>query len=300
LVLLAIQTGTIKQVMRLKLLFRCLLIGTVLTGLNITGFLLAERRTGYMWEMLTGWMVITWLYLFFWMAVTYLVLSVRKKALVSALYLAGAWLLLLIIIPSLINTYVQAKYPLPLQDEIAAYRRHQSEEIWSTPPKILADSFNRYNPQYASSINAAKDTLALSIRYVAGYYDLLERRMNNKLAVYEQQVRQRNQIAQQLLRWNPAFISEYALNTLSGNHLGSYFDFAKQANEYQKEWQAFLYAFHFSEKRLQPADFSRIPDLTYRPLSIDNSNYLTVIVYVLMLSCILFIAGVVIEQRHVF
>ena len=298
--LLAVQGSDVKQVIRLKLLFRFLLSGVILTLLNTIGFLSATRKADYTPGMLIGWMLVTWVYLFFWITIAYLALALKKTAMVTALYLASAWLLLLIIIPSLVNSYIQVKYPLPLQDEIASFRRHQSEEIWDTPPKILSDSFNKYNPQYASSINPAKDTLPHSIRYIAGYYNLLERRMNEKMKPYNQQVDQRNLAAQKLLRWNPVFLCESGLNIISGNQLYAYQDFNKQANQYQLQWQGFLYPFHLSEKKLTPADLSVIPVFIYRPASIFDTNLVLSITYVLIISCIILIIGTVIERKQPF
>lgn len=298
--LLAIQGGNVKQIIRLKLLFRFLVLGVILILLNITGFIFAIHRTDYTPGMLIGWMLVTLIYLCFWIAVTHLTLALKKTAMVTALYLASTWLLLLIIIPSLVNSYIQVKYPLPLQDEIASFRRHQSEEIWNTSPKILSDSFNRYNPQYASSINPAKDTLPHSIRYVAGYYSLLERRMNEKMKPYNQQVDQRNQAAQKLLRWNPVFLCESGLNMISGNQLYAYHDFNEQANKYQLQWQGFLYRFHLSEKKLTPADLSVIPIFNYRrSMGLDTSIVLAII-YVSILSGTILLIGVVIERKQTF
>jgi ABC-2 type transport system permease protein len=298
--LLAIQGGDVKKIIRLKLLFRFLLIGTILILLNITGFILAKRETDHTPGMLLGWMLVTLAYLLFWIAIAYMVLALKKTAMVTALYLASVWLLLLIIIPSLVNSYVQVKYPLPLQDEVASFRRHQSEEIWKTSPKILSDSFNRYNPQYASSINPAKDTLPLSLRYVAGYYNLLERRMAEKLRPYNQQVDQRNLAAQKLLRWNPAFLCEFGLNTISGNHLFAYQDFDRQVDSYQLQWQSFLYPFHFAEKRLTPADLSAIPVFNYVSTRVFDSSLILHTGYVVLLTCILLLTGGIIEKKRPF
>ncbi|WPQ62637.1 ABC transporter permease subunit [Chitinophaga sancti] len=298
--LLAIQGSNVKLVIRLKLLFRFLLLGSILTLLNIIGFLLVIHKTDYTLGMLIGWMLITWLYLFFWIAIAYLALSLKKAAMVTALYLASTWLLLLIVIPSVVNSYIQVKYPLPLQDEIASFRRHQSEEIWAGSPKLLSDSFNRYNPQYASSINPAKDTLPHSLRYVAGYYYLLERRMNRKMKPFNQQVDLRNRTAQKLLRWNPVFLCESGLNTISGNQLYAFQDFNEQANKYQLQWQGFLYPFHFAEKRLTSADLSVIPVFNYRPPIVFDINVILAIVYIFMLSCIILVMAVLIERKHSF
>lgn len=295
--LLSVQAGNVQRIMRLKLYFRVMVLSLLLLLINLAAFVTAGKKLMPGITEMVYWCTVSLLYLFFWASIAYVMAALQKNATVTGLYLTGCWIALLIIIPSLLNTFVQVKHPLPMRDELAAYRRHEGEEIWNSKPRELADSFNRYNPQYAASINPAKDTLPLSKRYIAGYYDLLERRMERVLLPFNGQVQQRNDLFKTLSSWNPALSSQHLLNCIAGTQLQSYRDFNIQVNRYQQQWRAYLYPFHFSEKLLQEADFGHFPVFRYTPPALPAKELWLQLVYMLTLVLLLNGAGHLLFNR---
>jgi len=286
--LLAVQSGKPETIIRLKLLFRYVLLAGIVVLLNIAGFIVCSGLQKTNWPAYAWWMLLSLLYLLFWFSLCRLFVALRKSGITTALYMITSWLALLLVIPSLCNSYIQAKYPLPLQDEIAAYRRHQSEEIWNSQPKSLADSFNKYNPQYAASINEAKDTVKLSDRCIAGYYDLLERRMNRVLQPLQQQLQARNTALQKILGWNPASFTQGNFASLAAANLAAYEIYSVQADSFQKRWQAFLYPYHLSDQSLKPEQFGDFPQFRYHDPSLQVA-YLRRSIILLSLFSLLFL-----------
>lgn len=297
LALLSIQAGSIHRIIRLKLLFRFLVLASVLMIINVLGFVLAEKHSSLSGNSILWWNVLSLLYLLFWTGIAYLVVALQKGAIASGLYLVSSWLLLLIVLPSMVNTYIQSRHPLPMKDELASYRRHQGEEIWGTSARILSDSFNRYNPQYASSINPAKDTVHLSTRYVAGYYDLLERRMERVVIPFEEQVAQRNGHFASFSRWIPVLSCQHLFNCLAGTQLLAYQEFFQQADAYQKNWKDFLYAFHIPGKKLTQQDMQHFPVFHYQQLLLPVKELATAVGYLLLLVAGLFVSGFFLFNR---
>ncbi len=297
LAMLAIQAGSVARVIRLKLLFRFLALAALLLIINALGFALAEKRAAPGIPQMLLWCLLSLLYLLFWLGIAYLIVAFRQGATATGLYLAGCWMLMLVILPSLANTFVQQRHPLPMKDGIAAFRRHQAEEIWNTPARILSDSFNRYNPQHASTADPAKDTLRLSTRYVAGYYELLDRRMQRVTIPYEQEINERNRRLTLLSAWNPASAAQEWLNTLAGTELSAYHQFSRQADQFQESWQAFLYDFHIPGKQLQAADFGRFPVFRYHPPELPVHRMLYEVLRLLVGLCVLFAAGSFVFNR---
>ncbi|MDR6568217.1 DUF3526 domain-containing protein [Chitinophaga ginsengisegetis] len=292
LTMLMIHAGSIHRIIALKLLFRLLVLATLLLTVNALGFILAYKQSFPSFITMLLWCSATLLYLLFWITVTYVVLAFRFSGTRTGLYLVSCWMLVLIILPSLINTYVQKKHPLPMKDEIAAYRRHQGEEIWNTPARVLADSFNRYNPQYAASINPARDTLPLSTRYIAGYYDLLEKRMDRMLTPFQEKIKQRNLHFETLSNRNPSSLVQQWLNSLAGTQLTAYQDFSRQSDIYQQKWKTFLYGFHIPEKHLTPADYKNFPVFQYHAPALPVHRLIIQAGYLLCLVLLLTGAGV--------
>jgi len=280
--LLKVQAGSIHRLIRVKLLFRFVVLSALLMFVNMLGFLFACKQEAPSWQSMAWWCLVTLLYLAFWMSLAYLVIALRKNTVISGLYMISCWLFLLVIFPSLVNSYIQSTDPLPMRDEIASFRRHQGEEIWNTSARILSDSFNRYNPQYASSIDPKKDTVHLSTRYVAGYYELLERRMERITGPFEQKILKRNARFELISHWNPALYSQHLLNSLGETHLAAYQEFFLQQSNFQKKWKAFLYDFHIPDKRLTPADFKRFPVFNYQPPVLQATSLFMHLAYILL------------------
>lgn len=286
--LLAIQQGNVFRVIRMRLLFRFLLL--LITVLFLNGIIAlmisgpgAFDTRGSLW-----WNLLTLIYLVFWFAVSYFILSLKKNAVTTALMQIAAWLFFAVIYPGVVIAYAQANVPVPLKDEISSYRRIQGEEIWSMHPAAVSDSFNVSHPEYASTADLAKDTLPLSDRYVAGYYDLLERRMLKVLGEYQEGIDRRNSLIAGALSLNPLIRTEAGYIKLSGNDLESYQDFYRQSDDFQKEWQGFLYPYHFREEHLVPSDFEKFPVFNYRTPALHTRD-LSAVLTLLAISSLLMI-----------
>lgn len=297
--LLAIQSGKPARVLRLKLLFRFFVITLSILLLNITGFLLSGAGHPPTLEACFAWSVLSLLYAGFWFALCRIMIAFRTASTISALSLVAVWLLLLLVAPSLVNAYTQAKQPLPLKDEIAAYRRHQGEIIWNTSPAVLSDSFNLYKPAYRSTIDPAKDTVKLSNRYIAGYYELLDQRMKRIIQPYNAALAARNKVTQQLLSWDPALLAQSAFAALAGNDASAYTEYEKQVDKFQQQWQDFLYPYHFSEKQLAPGTIAHnLPRFTYQqPGSLLTVTFPATLVMAVIILLLLSAAGYL-ENKH--
>ncbi|SJZ93641.1 ABC transporter permease subunit [Sediminibacterium ginsengisoli] len=285
--MLIVQAGDMHRIIRLKFIFRFLLLASCVLVLDVSAFVIIIPVSGFSLKAALTWTLVSLLYLLFWTGIAYLLVSFKRNAAVTGLYLVGAWLLLLILIPSAFNTYVQSRYPVPMRDEIASYRREQGEKIWATSPRVLSDSFNRIYPEYLSSANPAKDTLKLSTRYVAGYYALLSARMERKMLPLQQLIDQRNHRFGELSRWNPALSTQKLFSSLAGNDLGSYTQFKQQVNMYQAQWQSALYAFHIPDIRLSLADLNKLPEFTYQPVAVAGGEIAAYMAVMIVLTFIL-------------
>ena len=295
--LLAIQTGRVEKLLRLKILFRFIVLATVLIFLNLTGFVFTAAQPSGL-SSYACWMLLSLCYLLFWFALSWFVVTFRKSGAVTALYLVAAWMFLLVVAPSVTNSYVQARHALPLKDEIGAYYRHQSEEIWASNARLLSDSFNRYNPQYASTAEPAKDTQRLSERSLAGYYDLLARRMVRVIQPYEAALKERNDLAQIMLCWNPASLVQSGLAGLAANDLEAYRDFVAQSDNFQIQWQRFLYPFHFAGQKLLPDDLARFPVFSYRQPPLDTASVFASVAVLILVSGLLWMAPELLKQKR--
>lgn len=272
LTLLMVQGAGVQRIMIYKLLFRVLIFTIVLMLLNLAGFLSASLlQTITLTEIIT-WSLCSFLYLLVWFAIAYLVISFKRPASVTAMSMAGIWLLLLIIIPAGINMYLSMLYPIPLRDGLASYDRHTGEEVWASPPGLLADSFYHYNPQYAGFKDPAKDSLRSGKVFSIGYYDLKERKVKRMADLFNREVAKHNLAATRLSAWDPPLLLQAAFNAMAGTDRESYVRFNTSVERFRRAWRAFLYQYQLRDIKLKPSDFYTFPvfDTKREPVRLIN------------------------------
>lgn len=255
--LLTIQGRNLRRIILGKLLFRTVLISILVALLNLAGFIASpgQLTAG---EAL-AWVWITQVYILLWTAIAWLIVSLRANSTMTALLLTACWLLTTIVAPALSNIYVTARYPVPLRTELASLQRHESEEIWSMPPRVLVDSFNAAHPQYAGSSNPAKDTQGISTRFVAGYYYLLEKRVQRAATTLDEESAQRNHYFATMAALNPVLHTQQQYSQLAGSGFSDYQQYRHAVAAFQQQWKHFLYPFQLADQKLGPTEFLQFP-----------------------------------------
>lgn len=120
--LLNAQASSIQKLMRHRLLYRWLvaLVPFIITA--AASFFMLSVLPGFSFTAFMQWWGIALLYALFWLLVVALVQQFQFSSLINAITLAGVWVLLLIAIPGLLNTWFNYKYPAANKTEIAEYR----------------------------------------------------------------------------------------------------------------------------------------------------------------------------------
>lgn len=255
--LLALQ-GSIHKIIIYKLLFRLLIILAPLLALNLVGMVFSSGLPTPAPAALQ-WIFLNISYLLFWFSLCYMVVLFNLTSSRNALYLLGAWLVFIIILPAVSNIYVGVMHPVPLRADLASYERHLGEEIWNSRPKILIDAFHVQNPQYKGSYNPAVDTLAGSIRFFAAYYDQKERKVLDREAALDREIQKGNDLTTNLSLFNPAVQMQSLLNSIAGTGLKDFKDFQHQAAAFQKQWKSIIYTADLSGKTFTAEDLKRFP-----------------------------------------
>ncbi|WP_276483468.1 DUF3526 domain-containing protein [Paraflavitalea pollutisoli] len=255
--LLSIQGRSLRRIIAVKLLFRITLISVLVAGINVAGFIASPGQLTT--AEVVAWLSVTQGYILLWAAIVWLIVSLRTGSTLAALLLTATWLVTTIVAPAVSNIYVAARYPVPLRSELASLQRHESEQIWSMPPRVLVDSFNAAHPQYAGSSNPAKDTVGISTRFVAGYYYLLEKRVQRAAITQERELTQRNQYFAQMAAINPVLHTQQQYNQLAGSGFDDYQHYRRQVAAFQQQWKGFLYPFQLADQRLGTAEFQSFP-----------------------------------------
>lgn len=256
--LLMVQGITVHQLIIYKLLFRGLLLGLTLILLNITGAIVlsftvdTNVRDILLWQYLSG------VYLLLWLSIVFAICLFRQASIVNDLYLLAVWLLFLIVLPALGNTYVSLKHPVPLQSGLASFQREVREHIWEMDRKALLDTFYKNNPSYIN-LSLATDTGEYNSKRFVAFYDLVDRRINAKAREMEFKATLSNNAESELAMYNPSVKMLQLYSELSGNAMVNFETFNKEVQNFQLRWKDFINGFLMYDKNLTVKDYHRLP-----------------------------------------
>lgn len=259
--LLTIQGASLTRIICYKLLFRFLVLMLLASGLSIPGFII--YRSGS--RMTAGdaglWLYLVFIYLLFWFTLCGLIIRFNRSSRWNMLCALGAWLLFMMVLPALTNSYTTLRAPVPLLSSLASSQRECKEETWELPVQVLLDSFYLHHPEYTRTIT---DTAEYGNRRFIAYADLLGRRTDRLLISYQQQQSQHRQLQEKLLWLNPVTQAQHLLYTNAASGLDSYTSYQLQVTRFQHTWVAFINSHLLYDKNMQEKDLDHLPVFHFR------------------------------------
>ena len=206
------------------------------------------------------WLALTGLYCLFWLGVALLVTAWQRSSAFNAVALLGAWLLLLVLVPSLLQVYVSVARPLPHGIALTMQQREEIHAGWDRPKAATMQRFFAAYPQY-------RDTATIRERFVWRWYYafqyLGDKSVAPLAAAYADGLRQRHDLAGRLDWLSPALAAQTSLQALAGTDLPAHLAFQQSATRYHDALRAFYYPFLFNKTPFTHAEYARVPTHTF-------------------------------------
>ena len=255
--LLRVQAGSVRAVVSYKLLFRLGLTLAVVGMLSAAGFVLNRVPAGPS----LGWLLVSTLYVAFWFSLIYAVAAQCRSAGFSALALLSAWVILLVLVPSVLVYALRQQQTDPESVHLLSVGRDKKTNPWYWPLPKIRQAFYRAAPQFNSARYPARDTFEL--RFLA--YTELQQQQKDSLGAT--QTREQTRLYQQALRFNllnPAFTAQNAFNQLAQTELNHHQDFVQAVLAYQRQRRSFSMGYDLSGQPFGPAQVAQFPTFTYQ------------------------------------
>ncbi|SDF73607.1 ABC-2 type transport system permease protein [Pedobacter terrae] len=281
--LLAVQGKHLERIIVYKLGFRFTVVALLAWLLSAIGIISDSQLSSFNLTTSLLWFFAVTVYLAFWFSTCLLLIKLGKSSAVNALYLLAAWCFFLLVLPAITNAFIRQIYPIPLKMDEAVALRENSEAIWAMPKQALIDTFYANHPNY-NSLKSATDTSDNSTVRFSAYYDLLGRKMTSVIARYNQYPRKQNLISAKLSWINPATKTQYLLNSITESGLTDYLSYQNQVNHFQKTWVDFMTDYIIHNRTLSLADLHHLPEFKMQPAPGKNTNILTDIFGLLIIS----------------
>jgi ABC-2 type transport system permease protein len=204
------------------------------------------------------WIVAVALYGLFWLAVAAAVTALGKPSATNAMVLAGIWLVLVVLVPSVLSMTATTMFPVPSRVEMIQAMRVASDEANAEGSKLLARYYEDH-PELATGDEQQAMNDFNMVRVAVN--SEVERRVGPVLDRYARQLSAQQGIVTRARFLSPAILMQDALNDIAGTGTARHREFVKQVEVYHQRWRDYFIPLVFQKARL--LDYSGVPRFTY-------------------------------------
>jgi len=233
---LALHGVTLHQLVVLRVLLRTgvlalLFVCTIYTGVLLSGILVTPVA-------LATWIGLALAYFGFWAAMILALVAMCSNTASTSLWLAGIWLLLLVIVPGLVNLVANELHPLPSRADFILAQRQASDEADQTRAELLGRYLHDH-PEL-SGVDTADPVI---FRFAANI--AADQFVENELKPVQRRFDERLRSQQRVIdRWqwaSPAIAMQLAMTDLAGAGHDQNRLFLTRVDGYVTELRAFFY-----------------------------------------------------------
>jgi ABC-2 type transport system permease protein len=255
------QPLTTAQLVTGKILLRAaVLLGLVITftvaGAVLTG---VDLSSGTAWLRLGLWIGLMVLYSAFWFGLAIWINTFSTSSATNALALAGCWLALVLVLPSVANLIATSMYPVPSRVEMVQAMRVAGKEAQSRGSQLLG-KYMEDHPELAPAAATSGPDFA-SITYAVQME--IDKQVQPILDQFDKQVNSQQQFVDGFRFLSPAILAQSAINDLAGTSLGRYKHFTGQVDRFFDTWQGYFLPGVFQKTKYVSAQVDGFPKFSF-------------------------------------
>jgi ABC-2 type transport system permease protein len=259
--LLLAQPIRLAQLVSGKVLVRAAIVIGVPAAVMLIGALAAAHGdpNAVLWR-LALWLVIIVAYEAFWFALAVLVNLLGRSSAANALVLAGAWLALVLVVPSLVAIGVTALYPMPSRVELIQAVRDASNDTQRRGTALLTKYYGDHPELMPQS------GLDLNDYAIRGFLiqRLIEKSIDPVMTRFDVQLARQQRLVDRLRFLSPAIVVQQALNDVAGTSTARQLHFVTQVKTFHEEWRAWFEPRVFRRIVLTAADHDAVPRFSFQ------------------------------------
>ncbi|HEU4458020.1 MAG TPA: DUF3526 domain-containing protein [Methylibium sp.] len=206
---------------------------------------------------LGGWALLLAAYLAFWFALAAWVDLRGRSAASNALVLAGAWIALALLLPTLLGLAIQVLHPVPSRAEMVERLRASQIAVHRDAEATLA-RFHAEHPEMDPAGIAPDSDHARGVRRVA-LQAAAAANVQAEIARYDARLAAQQALVDRLRFVSPAVVMQQALNDLAGTGTARYRAFNDEVARFHARWQAWFRPKVLANRPLAAADYAALP-----------------------------------------
>lgn len=259
---LSLKTFVIGKIAARLLLILVLTIGFSTLGLLISkvSFLSSATLPRFLL-----WVVAVVVYALFWFVSAVAVNAPGKSSATNAVILAGLWIVLVVVMPSLLNVAATTIHPVPSRLEFISKMREADNDTQREGQKLLAKYYGDH-PELAPA--GQLDLNDFTRRYYAVRQENQRRVLPETLRFEEQLARQQSLINRYRIL-SPAVVMQESLNDIAGTSAARQKSYVEQIRNFIDDWQSVLVPMVMKKATLKASDYDHLPRFRFQEE--DNS-----------------------------
>ena len=195
-------------------------------------------------------------YLFFWIGLAALAGRLRWSSVANAATLAAAWLVLVLIIPTLANVIINRIIPVHQGAEIALAQREVVHSAWEIPRDETMQRFYASHPEWADSPPLGPE---FHYKWYLAFHQNGDESVARQVRAYREGLEQRDAAGRALGLILPSVGVQALLTRLARTDLTAQLAYQDRIRTFHERLREFYYGYLFYDRPFGTDDFARAP-----------------------------------------
>ncbi|MHA6768916.1 DUF3526 domain-containing protein [Sphingobium ummariense] len=196
------------------------------------------------------------LYLAFWIGMTLLVGRLRWSSVANAATLAGLWLVLTLILPTVAHVAINRAIPVGQGVELTLAQREAVNRAWDIPPGDTMRAFYANHPEWKDSPPL---TDAFHYKWYLAFHQVGDESVAAKVAAYRNGIEARDAAAHSIGWLLPSVGVQSVMARLANTDVQAQLAYQDRIRAFHKQLRNFYYGYLFTDKPFGKADFEKAP-----------------------------------------
>ncbi len=199
---------------------------------------------------------LTAFYLAFWIGVTLLIGRLRWSSVANAATLAGLWLVLTLVLPTLAHVAINQAVPVGQGVELTLAQREAVNRAWDIPRDATMRAFYAGHPEWQDSPPL---TDAFHYKWYFAFHQVGDESVAQQVDAYRRGIETRDAAARTIGWLLPSVGVQTVLTRLAKTDMQAQLAYQDRIRAFHKRLRDFYYGYLFTDKPFGKADFDKAP-----------------------------------------
>jgi len=251
------QPVSARAVVGAKLAFRAMLAVGLALGISLIGAAFGGGFASPGRVLL--WCAAVTAYALFWFTLSAWMNGLGRTSAWNATVLVGAWLLLVVVTPAVVNITAGLLHPLPSRVEMITAQREASNEAVNQRSELLA-RYLEDHPEMAGGVVADEANRA-ALAWAAT--ESVNERLREVTAAHDERLAAQRTLVRRYRFLSPALLAQEALLDAAGTGDARFAHFQSQVRDFAEEWRAFFVPAILAGEQMTASVLPEIPSFRF-------------------------------------